>query len=552
MKNILYSLSINLINELFEMRSLTSLMYIFLAAILFSCGTEQQYSQIENKNEINQAIIPPSDIQCPTEIKNDGLRVLILGDDVLAQGKQCERFEAALATYLNTKNITNLSKTSYSQTIGKGIVNDFPNGNWDYVIVSGGYYDFVNCRDRNCLEQVNDIMVKSLINFVKKNDIKYEQLIFAYPSKLSPKVSGEVKRLINLGVGRNVKEFYKAVEQVFPGSRYLDLSEIIKPNDRDDWSDNGYHFNPNAYSRIAAGLINRGYIKTGNQHGNVLNSQGKKSMPTTSNSELKVFDDFSTRDLSGYILSGNRKSDVIAENYRFVNLDGNPALAITITDGLNGTEKTERAEIGIRLFDSMGKEVWYGFKVMVDPGFEYINDRMLFTQFKNHPSVYPPGPPISPLVGIRSLSEQSISLGGNYGSSNRLRLENGVTIKFPNAFSTTSKQLKKPSSVRKTDDTVELNSSFYPLFNSQNWTSYIIGVNMSDNLDGWVKIFQNGKKIYEYSGPTYQHSSKLQATDIRIGIYRDRVKGSAYPDQTLYFDNFAVAATKTEVEDFVR
>ena len=54
---------------------------------------------------------------------------------------------------------------------GKGIVNDFPNGNWDYVIVSGGYYDFVNCRDRNCLEQVNDIMVKSLINFVKKNDI---------------------------------------------------------------------------------------------------------------------------------------------------------------------------------------------------------------------------------------------------------------------------------------------------------------------------------------------------------------------------------------------
>ena len=70
-----------------------------------------------------------------------------------------------------------------------------------------------------------------------------------------------------------------------------------------------------------------------------------------------------------------------------------------------------------------------------------------------------------------------------------MRLENGVTIKFPNAFSTTSKQLKKPSSVRKTDDTVELNSSFYPLFNSQNWTSYIIGVNMSDNLDGWVEIF---------------------------------------------------------------
>ena len=531
------------------MRSVLSLIYIFLAAILFSCGNEQQYSRIENKNEINQAIILPSEIQCPNEIKNDGLRVLILGDDVLAQGKQCERFEAALATYLNTKNITNLSKASYSQTIGKGIVKDFPKGNWDYVIVSGGYYDFVNCRDRNCLEQVNDIMVKSLINFVKKNDIEYEQLIFAYPSKLSPKVSGEVKRLINLGVGRNIKEFYKAVEQVFPGSRFLDLSEIIRPNDRDGWNDNGYHFNPNAYPRIAAGFINRGYIKIGAQLGNVLDSQGTKSIPTTSNSELKVFDDFSTRDLSAYVLSGKRKSDVIAENYRFVNLDGNPALAITITDGLNGTENTERAEIGIRLFDGMGTEVWYGFKVMADPSFEYINDRMLFTQFKNHPSV---GPSPSPLVGIRSEGEQSISLGGNYGRANRLHLENSVTIKFPNVFPVTSKQVKRPSSVRKTDATVELNASFYPLFNSQNWTSYIIGVNMSDNLDGWVKIFQNEKKIYEYSGPTYQYNSKLQATDIRIGIYRDRIKGQPYPDQTLYFDNFAVAATKTEVEEFVR
>ena len=186
---------------------------------------------------------------------------------------------------------------------------------------------------------------------------------------------------------------------------------------------------------------------------------------------------------------------------------------------------------------------------MADPSFEYINDRMLFTQFKNHPSV---GPSPSPLVGIRSEGEQSISLGGNYGRANRLYLENSVTIKFPNVFPVTSKQVKRPSSVRKTDDTVELNASFYPLFNSQNWTSYIIGVNMSDNLDGWVKIFQNEKKIYEYSGPTYQYNSKLQATDIRIGIYRDRIKGQSYPDQTLYFDNFAVAATKTEVEEFVR
>ena len=57
--------------------------------------------------------------------------------------------------------------------------------------------------------------------------------------------------------------------------------------------------------------------------------------------------------------------------------------------------------------------------------------------------------------------------------------------------------------------------------------------------------------MFDYNGVTYDWGGRYYQTHVRIGIYRDRVFGVSYPDQTIHFDDFIVVSDEKTLDQIL-
>ena len=239
--------------------------------------------------------------------------------------------------------------------------------------------------------------------------------------------------------------------------------------------------------------------------------------------------------------------------------DGNQYLEVTVKDGWNvdqkGREKetTERAELQVKPKRALGKEIWISFKKRLPEDFTHIDDRVLFFQFKN--TMHIDDGKNGPLIGLRYYKNGNRlniggDTGGNAGRSKSRKEEHlhRIETKYKKYGGNWFQKWKKYRNESKDRD-VEGKASVTPL---GKWSTYKIGIHNTKNDDGFVKVYKDGDLMFDYNGVTYDWRGRYYQSHIRIGIYRDRVVGIKYPDQTIHFDDFIVVSDEKTLDQLIR
>jgi len=84
------------------------------------------------------------------------------------------------------------------------------------------------------------------------------------------------------------------------------------------------------------------------------------------------------------------------------------------------------------------------------------------------------------------------------------------------------------------------------------WSTYKIGIYNTRDNDGFVRVYKDGELIFDYNGVTYDWRGKYYRSHIRLGVYRDRVVGVSYPDQTIHFDDFIVVSDEKTLDSYIK
>ncbi len=239
-----------------------------------------------------------------------------------------------------------------------------------------------------------------------------------------------------------------------------------------------------------------------------------------------------------------------------VDPDGNQYLSVTVKDGYNVDRKgrtkefTERAEFQPFPKKALGKEIWISFRKRLPEDFTHIDDRVLFFQFKN--TMHYDGPN-GPLIGIRYYENgERLKIGGDTGGNDRKMSRQKedkyrIESKYKNYEGNWVQRWEKFRSQYKDRD-VDGTAKVTPL---GEWSTYKIGIHNTKNDDGFVRVYKDGELMFDYNGVTYDWGGRYYQSHIRIGIYRDRVFGVSYPDQTIHFDDFIVVSDEKTLDQIL-
>lgn len=245
--------------------------------------------------------------------------------------------------------------------------------------------------------------------------------------------------------------------------------------------------------------------------------------------------------------------------------NGNKFMAITVEDGFNrGTgfkgEPTERSELETVKLYAFASEVWYGFKIKQPKNNPFLrNDRVLLSQFKNRWVDRSQPKPGSPLLSLSmyNRNELRIIMYPCERSHTYLIYEPSIrkgyrTVRDRNDYTDTRAALPFCLDFGNLEGklTIERDwSKVMPLVGEE-WTTYVIGIYNTDQSDGFIEVYQNQNKLFDWRGPTYLDLwPQDEGTNIRIGPYRDGhpTRGKKYPPQTFYYDDFIVGSSKEEI-----
>ena len=240
-----------------------------------------------------------------------------------------------------------------------------------------------------------------------------------------------------------------------------------------------------------------------------------------------------------------------------VDPDGNQYLSVTVKDGYNVDRKgrtkefTERAEFQPFPKKALGKEIWISFKKRLPEDFTHIDDRVLFFQFKN--TMHYDGPN-GPLIGLRYYENgERLKIGGDTGGNDRKMSRQKedkyrIESKYKNYADKYWFQKWEKFRSQYKDRDVDGTAKVTPL---GEWSTYKIGIYNTRDNDGFVRVYKDGELIFDYNGVTYDWGGRYYQTHVRIGIYRDRVFGVSYPDQTIHFDDFIVVSDEKTLDQIL-
>jgi hypothetical protein len=250
-------------------------------------------------------------------------------------------------------------------------------------------------------------------------------------------------------------------------------------------------------------------------------------------SPWNIFDDFEDGKLRFEYISNstNISNSPGKKPYKIKkDLDGNSYLEITVKHKWNkccrGNFHTERAEIYHSEKRAKEKVVWYGFKVRLPKDFIHIDDRVMFSQFKNQIKSICASP--SPLLGFRFRKEgKKLNIGGDNGGvckgeeslkKYRIQFDYRLMNKKWYPIKLKHKEIEKYGII-----TVDLMSGIEPFDATPlgEWTTYKVGIYNTKKDSGFVKVYKDDILIFDYEGVTFDWKGSYNDTVVKIGLYRD-------------------------------
>ena len=269
-------------------------------------------------------------------------------------------------------------------------------------------------------------------------------------------------------------------------------------------------------------------------------------------SPWNIFDDFEDGKLRFEYISNstNISNSPGKEPYKFKkDPDGNTYLEITVKHGWNSNQKhtSERAEIYPPEKHAKEKVVWYGFKIRLPKDFVHIDDRVLFSQFKN--ILQNVGK--SPLLGLRFHDRgKRLNIGGDLDVAEKdVNREESTKYYKLLSYKLYDKEWhqKEPKYKNitgiKTFDATPLGE----------WTTYKIGIYNTKTDNGFVKVYKDDVLIFDYEGVTFDWGSYYYETLVRIGPYRDSdPSGKGYPPQSIHYDDFTIVSDKKTLDKYLK
>jgi hypothetical protein len=218
---------------------------------------------------------------------------------------------------------------------------------------------------------------------------------------------------------------------------------------------------------------------------------------------FSLFDQFEGDSLAPFWRPGNYGAGRYAPGAIALSKDyartGTQSVRITVREGdieQVGDDglRTERAELDSGQHPFLGRDVWYGFSVLIPPGFPVIDNRLVIAQWKQS------GLSGSPLVAQRFRAGK-----------------HDLTIRMQ-------------ESVRRRFKRYDL-----PKIEFGRWNDMVYHIRFSSAPDGSVNVWMNGSHVVAYQGATaFPNGEKLIYN--KFGLYRDRWK----EPMTNYFDNYAI------------
>lgn len=248
-----------------------------------------------------------------------------------------------------------------------------------------------------------------------------------------------------------------------------------------------------------------------------------------------------------------KKGKYPKDNYELIEeKSGNKFIAITVKPNTNSHydaygDLKERGEINLPKVDLLEKEVWYGFRVRFPEGFEYNNSKYL--KIHQLMDATEKAKQRSPRVSfnIRN-SGNRFQINGQFAD---LKSDpNKNCLKEDGCYEKAFYGLNYDKSVygvvvRKTNNKKASGSSDFKFPSKGKWQIFKVGTFISRSDDGFVKIYQDDKQIFDYSGVTYDRKLKYYGTLLVIGGYRYGTKtNGGFPPQTIHFDDLTVVSSK--------
>ena len=266
-------------------------------------------------------------------------------------------------------------------------------------------------------------------------------------------------------------------------------------------------------------------------------------------SPWNFFDDFEDQNFRKYIYKDNKCCGRGIEPYKFKkDPDGNTYLEITVKHGWNSNQKhtSERAEIYPPEKHAKEKVVWYGFKIRLPKDFVHIDDRVLFSQFKN--ILQNVGK--SPLLGLRFHDRgKRLNIGGDLDVAEKdVNREESTKYYKLLSYKLYDKEWhqKEPKYKNitgiKTFDATPLGE----------WTTYKIGIYNTKTDNGFVKVYKDNVLIFDYEGVTFDWEENYTLTFIRLGLYRDSdPTKERHPPQSIHYDDFTIVSDKKTLDKYL-
>ena len=185
---------------------------------------------------------------------------------------------------------------------------------------------------------------------------------------------------------------------------------------------------------------------------------------------------------------------------------GTRSARITVTEGdilAKGDDgkDVERAELDSGHFPLLGRDVWYGFSVLLPADFPVVDNRLVIGTIK------------------QSDWEGSPLLGQRFRSGRHT-----LTIRPPGAAAS-GKPLDLPP--------LKLGS----------WVDLVYHLRYSTGGDGEIDVWMDGKSVLAYKGATASDKG-VDRFYHKVGLYRDRWK----QPMTMYLDNYTVGDSREGVD----
>lgn len=185
---------------------------------------------------------------------------------------------------------------------------------------------------------------------------------------------------------------------------------------------------------------------------------------------------------------------------------GRRSVRITVSEG-NVEQRgdrgviTERAELDSGRHPFLGRDVWYGFSLLIPPEFPVVDNRLVIAQWKQEGVS-------SPLIALRFRGGKLYLTISDYSS---------------------------PDGTRKRYDLPDLELG--------RWHDMVFRIRPSLERDGIVEVSMNGVRVLSHRGVTAAAGGENEFYN-KIGLYRDRWK----EPMTIYFDNYALGGCLEAVD----